>query len=104
MGMDTLKAGAAAGIAAPAAGKAARRGHGGREGELEALLVALQYLLLRAERWLRLSERGGASLRPARRRAARLAVSRARRPRHRPAIPCAGHALHPHPARPAAHH
>ena len=57
MGTDTLKAGAAVGIAAKAARTAARRRQGGSSRELEVLVTDIQHLLDRVDRWLSLVER-----------------------------------------------
>jgi hypothetical protein len=56
-GMDTLKAGAAVGMAAKAARTAARRRHGVVARELDALVADIQRLLDRVDRWLSLVER-----------------------------------------------
>jgi hypothetical protein len=57
-GMDTLKAGAAVGMAAKAARTAARRRHGVvASRELDALVADIQRLLHRVDRWLSLVER-----------------------------------------------
>ncbi|HUL19610.1 MAG TPA: hypothetical protein VLV29_10130 [Steroidobacteraceae bacterium] len=56
-GTDTLKAGAAVGMAAKAARTAARRRHGGSPQELEVLASDIQQLLDRVERWLSLVQR-----------------------------------------------
>jgi hypothetical protein len=62
-GRDTLKAGAAVGMAAKAARTAARRRHGGSAEELEVLVTDIQHLLDRVDRWLSLVERSCVSRR-----------------------------------------
>ena len=56
-GTDTLKAGAAVGMAAKAARTAARRRHGAASQELEALVTDIEHLLDRVDRWLSLVQR-----------------------------------------------
>jgi tRNA A37 threonylcarbamoyladenosine synthetase subunit TsaC/SUA5/YrdC len=56
-GTDTLKAGAAVGMAAKAARTAARRRHGPSSKELEVLAADIQHLLDRVDRWLSLVQR-----------------------------------------------
>jgi hypothetical protein len=74
-GMDTLKAGAAVGMAATAARTAARRRHGVAAKELDSLVADIQRLLDRVDRWLSLVERTCASRR---RRRPSVALLRAR--------------------------
>jgi hypothetical protein len=74
-GMDTLKAGAAVGMAARAARTAARRRHGVASRELDALVADIQRLLDRVDRWLSLVERACPSRRH---RRASVALLRAR--------------------------